>query len=74
MRHYQTAFYDASLSDSENVESWEEGGSKDMRQRAFDKWNKMLAEYQQPVIDPATREALDAYVAKRKEELPDAWY
>ena len=74
MRHYQTAFYDAELSDSDNVETWEEKGGKDMRQRAYDKWNRMLAEYQPPPIDPATREELDAYVARRKEEIPDAWY
>jgi trimethylamine--corrinoid protein Co-methyltransferase len=74
MRHYQNAIYDAELSDSENVESWEEKGSKDMRHRAFDKWNKMLKEYEEPAIDPAKKEALQAYVAKRKEELPDAWY
>ena len=74
LRHYQTAFYDAELSDSDNVESWEEKGSTDMRQRAFVKWNKMLDNYVQPPMDPVTKEALDAYVAKRKEELPDAWY
>lgn len=74
MRHYQTAFYDATLSDSENVESWEEGGSKDMRSRAYDKWTAMLDNYETPAMDPSTKEALDAYVAKRKEELPDAWY
>jgi len=74
MRNYQSAFFDATLSNSENVESWEEGGSKDMRQRAYEKWNQMLKDYQQPPIDPATKEALDSYVAKRKEELPDAWY
>jgi len=74
MRHYQTAFYDATLSDSENVESWEEGGSKDMRMRAHEKWKNMLDQYEMPPMDPATKEALDAYVAKRKEELPDAWY
>lgn len=74
MRHYQNAFYDAQLSDSENVESWEEKGSHDMRRRAYDKWNAMLAAYEQPPIDPGTKEALDAYVAKRKSEIPDAWY
>lgn len=74
MRHYQNAFYDAELSDSENVESWEEKGSQDMRERAYHKWNRMLDSYEQPAMDPGTREALDAYVAKRKEELPDAWY
>jgi len=74
MRHYQTAFYDAELSDSDNVETWEENGSQDMRKRAFNKWNRMLANYEAPPIDPAVREALDAYVARRKEEIPDAWY
>ena len=74
MRHYKTAFYDATLSNSENVESWEETGSKDMRHRAYDKWNTMLDEYEKPAIDVATEEALDEYVALRKKELPDAWY
>lgn len=74
MRNYQTAFYEPKLSDSENVESWEEGGSCDMRARANIRVKQMLAEYQPPPIDDATREALEAFVAKRKEELPDAWY
>ena len=74
MRHYKTAFYDTELSDSENVESWEEKGEMDMRMRAYKKWNTMLDNYEQPSIDPATKEALDSYVAKRKEEIPDAWY
>ncbi|MBX2869952.1 MAG: trimethylamine methyltransferase family protein [Acidiferrobacterales bacterium] len=74
MRHYQTAFYNAELSDSENVESWEENGAQDMRVRAFKKWNDMLRNYQEPPMDPGIREALDDFVAKRKSELPDAWY
>jgi trimethylamine--corrinoid protein Co-methyltransferase len=74
MRNYQTAFYDAKLSDSENVESWEEGGSKDMRVRAYERWNDMLNRYEEPALDVAKREELAAYVAKRKEDIPDAWY
>lgn len=74
MANYQTAFYEPHLSNSENVESWEEQGSLDMRQRANARWKQMLNEYEPPALDPAKREALDAYVAKRKEELPDAWY
>ena len=45
-----------------------------MRRRAYDKWNRMLNEYEAPAIDPGTREALDAYITKRCEEIPDAWY
>lgn len=74
MRNYQTAFYEPKLSDSENVESWEEAGSKDMRARAYERWNEMLNQYETPPIDLAKKEELAAYVARRKEELPDAWY
>jgi len=74
MRHYQNAFYEAELSSSENVESWEEQGSKDMRHRAYEKWNTMLDHYEAPPMDAGTKDALDEYVAKRKETLPDAWY
>ncbi len=74
LRNYLTAFYAPPLSDSENVESWEEAGSTDMRQRAYVRWNAMLEAYEKPPIDVAVEEELLAYVAKRKEELPDAWY
>ena len=74
LRNYQTAFYDAALSDSENVESWEERGATDMRRRAFERWTQMLRDYQAPPMDVAMREELEAFVARRKEELPDAWY
>ena len=34
MRNYSDAFYEPKLSNSENVESWEEAGAEDMRMRA----------------------------------------
>ena len=74
MRHYQDAFYEPKLSNSENVESWEEAGAKDMRRLAFERWNMMLDAYEKPPIDAGTKEALLDYVARRKSELPDAWY
>lgn len=74
MRNYTKAFYEPALSDSENVESWEEGGSKDMRARAYEQWTTMLKRYEQPKIDAAKDEELRAYVARRKSEIPEAWY
>ena len=74
MRHYQNAFYEPALSHSENVESWEEEGSLDMRARAYARWQKMLKEYEAPLLEDSIRDALTAYVAKRKAEMPDAWY
>jgi len=74
MRNYKTAFYEPALSDSENVESWEEKGSTDMRTRAYERWTTLLNQYEPPPIDEATDEALNDFVARRKSELPDAWY
>jgi len=74
MRHYESAFYEPALSDSENVESWEEKGGKDMRQRAYERWNALLDHYEKPAMADDTLAALTEFVAKRKEALPDAWY
>ena len=74
MGNYQTAFYDASLSDSENCEQWEENGSKDSLRRAYERWNQILEDYQAPDIDPAKDEELKAFIEKRKSQIPDAWY
>jgi trimethylamine--corrinoid protein Co-methyltransferase len=74
LANYETAYYDAVLSDSENVESWEEAGSKDMAQRAYERWNQLLKDYEAPPLDEAKDEELLAYMTRRKEEIPDAWY
>ncbi len=74
MRNYTTAFYEPALSDSENVESWEEGGSKDMRRRAYERWTTMLTAYEAPPLDEAVDEALRDYISRRKSEIPEAWY
>ena len=74
LAHYQTAFYEAALSDSDSVEQWEELGSRDAARRAYQRWNQLLADYEAPALDPARHEALEDYVARRKTALPDAWY
>ena len=74
MRNYKDIFYEPHLSDSENVESWEDGGAKDMRMRAFERWNDKLDNYQAPPMDEAKKEELTEFVARRKSQLPDAWY
>lgn len=74
LANYKTAFYQTALSDSENVESWEEAGSKDMERRAYERWTSMLENYEPPPMEQSMREELQAYVDRRKSELPDAWY
>jgi trimethylamine--corrinoid protein Co-methyltransferase len=74
MANYETAYYDAALSDSNNVEQWEEEGSKDTAQRAYERWNQLLKDFEAPALDESKDEALKEYVEKRKNEIPDAWY
>ncbi len=74
MKNYESAYYEAVLSDSNNVEQWEESGSKDAAMRAHDRWKQLLKDYQAPPMDEARDEALQEYIGKRKSEIPDAWY
>jgi len=69
MARYETAFYTPLISDWRNHESWEEAGAPDAAERATAIWKRALAEYEQPPLDPAIHEALDAYMAKRREEI-----
>ncbi len=71
MERYETAFYQPLVSDWQNYENWELAGAKDATRRATDIWQQALREYEQPHMDPAIREELDSYMAKRKEEIGD---
>jgi trimethylamine--corrinoid protein Co-methyltransferase len=66
LARYDTAFYAPMVSDWRNYETWREAGALDAARRANAIWKKLLADYQPPPLDPATREELDAYVIGRK--------
>jgi len=68
MARYETAFYSPILSDWRNYETWRLAGALTAEQRANAIWKQALAEFQPPPLDPAITEALEAFVAKRKEE------
>ncbi len=71
MERFRTCFYRPFLSSSENYERWMRNGAKDTAARAGDVWRKKLAEYEQPALDEAVREELEAYVIRRRAELGD---
>ena len=74
MRNYETAFFESEISDTESFEQWEDAGSMDAVRRAHDRWKEILSSYQPPAMDVAMKDALDDFLARRKRELPDAWY
>ena len=68
LERYSTAFYAPIVSDWRNYESWREGGAPDAARRANRIYKEILAAYEPPPLDPAVKEELDAFVARRIEE------
>ena len=69
MERYEHAFYRPLVSNWQNYENWQLGGGKDATQRATEIWKQALKEYEEPAMEPSIREALDAYVARRRAEI-----
>lgn len=74
LANYETAFYEAQLSNSESFEQWTEEGSKDATTRANLQWKQMLKDYESPKNNPSITEALKEYVEKKKLAVEDTWY
>ncbi len=68
LERYETAFYEPLLSDWRNFENWSEDGAVDATTRANRIYKEKLAAFEPPPMDPAIREEIDAFVARRKAE------
>jgi trimethylamine--corrinoid protein Co-methyltransferase len=68
LSRYENAFYAPLLSNWDNFDAWRERGAQTATQRATGIWKKLLADYEQPPIDPAVDEALRDYMERRKRE------
>jgi trimethylamine--corrinoid protein Co-methyltransferase len=71
--NFKAAFWKSDLLDYKPFETWRDQGARDTMALASARVEKMLGDYQQPAMDPAVREALDAYVATRKAAEPDSF-
>jgi trimethylamine--corrinoid protein Co-methyltransferase len=71
MERFRTCFYRPLVSSSQNYERWKREGGKDATARAGEICQKTLDAYEQPPIDEAVREELEAYVDRRRVELGD---
>jgi trimethylamine---corrinoid protein Co-methyltransferase len=65
---YRTAFFAPMISDWRNHETWREAGSPTGYDAANKLYKARLAAYEEPPIDPAIRDELAAFVARRKAE------
>jgi trimethylamine--corrinoid protein Co-methyltransferase len=68
LSRYSDAFYAPIVSDWRNNQQWLAAGKPEAWQKANAVYKQALADYQEPAIDPATRDELNAFVDKRKSE------
>jgi len=69
IERFEHAFYRPILSDWRNFETWQEDGARTATERANGVWKQLLTEFEPPPMEPATSEAIDAFVARRKREI-----
>ena len=70
--NFETAFWRSSLADNTTFEQWSSEGYVESHERARARAKEMLAAYEAPHLDESIDEALLAFIAKRKEGLPDS--
>lgn len=68
LQRYTNAFYSPIISDWRNNQQWLAAGKPEAWQKANAVWKQALADYQEPAIDAAIREELNAFVERRKAE------
>lgn len=68
MQRYQSAFYAPLVSDWRNFGQWSEDGAKTATQRANGLWKAILRDFEAPPLDPARREAMQDFIARRTRE------
>ena len=69
LERFETAFHMPMLADLRPYQTWAEDGAKTATERANRVWKQLLETYQPPPLDAGRREALDTYVAGRKQEI-----
>ena len=70
---FDSAFYKPLVSDLTNHENWLDAGGKTATQRCTEIWQEKLANYVEPKLPEDRIDALKAFMAKRREELKDAY-
>lgn len=67
--HYQQAFYQPLLSERNAYETWQDKGSTSIPQKALEKVNKILEDYQPPPLDEKVESELNKFIERRKAEI-----
>ena len=71
-QNFETAFYDSTSADANSFEQWSAEGATDAEERAALRVEQLLADYREPTLDPSVDEALQKFIADRKQALGSA--
>jgi trimethylamine--corrinoid protein Co-methyltransferase len=69
--NFESAFHDSATADYASFEQWSSEGRLTAEQRASTVWKRMLADYEDPGLDPGIDEALRDFMERRRAELTD---
>lgn len=72
-KNFKSAFWKSDLLDYKPFETWEDEGARDTQTLAAERVKALISNYKQPALDPSISEALDSYVAKKKESMSDSF-
>ena len=72
LENFQRAFYMPELFDNNAIEQWAAEGAHEITARGLDHAKRLLADYEEPTLDPGVNEALLDYIARREREIPAA--
>ena len=72
LENFQRAFFMPEMFDNNSIEQWEAEGAHEITARALGHVRALLADYEEPKLDPARDEALRDYIARREREIPAA--
>ncbi len=72
LEHFQRAFFMPELFDNNSIEQWQAEGAVEINERALGYAKALLADYEEPKLDPGVDEALRDYIARREREIPAA--
>lgn len=71
--NFETAFYTSNVADNNSFEQWEVEGRMRIEDRANKVARSWLDAYQAPPLDPGLDEALQSFISKKKDSMPDAF-
>ncbi|MBI3977291.1 MAG: trimethylamine methyltransferase family protein [Chloroflexi bacterium] len=68
-KHFREWLWEPQVADRNTWDEWVKRGSKTAAERAYDRWNELLAKHEAPPLDPAAEREVQRLIAARSQEI-----